>query len=488
MKKLFLYLMITGSLIMGASSAVYAESASDYYSLHDYPKVFPFYSESPCLSTSVCGTLLADGRYFYQETRTGFRQQANVTDSRVLCASDTVCSPEPLKFSTSNDVRNHYQYFRFYVPPGATFAALTLYVPRDALMAAVGRFGSPPTWNMATPFSSIPMTTTSWESIVAGTGVSGNQGGRIELVNGGLPSSLAITETDYRSPSYNYMGRWLYVKVLNYTSGQASSIIFQVTVNTAEYKKWYNFMTEKGYWANFEAVGSVVTTPTTPTTTTPTTGDTSSTTPVTGNPIFGGIDYNGTSGSTTTTSPSLLDLLNGTPTTTTPTTTTPTQTVSTNLTTFLTGSYLDELTGPVMVNHSASKMRITSGLYYTGLPYGHVRCYAAYVENGELYMAQRQSNGSIDFLKYISGDIPYYDVTFLNGSTNWTCTAFNNLGEIDTSTAKTFVYGVSPNDMCSFDLFVDHFKGAWFKVQQVAASTTTSTTTGAGGIFGGLDM
>lgn len=437
---------------------LFGETASDYKSLHDFPKKIQYISESPCLADGNCGEALPYG-YLYEEVRTSFRYMADVTDSKVLCVSDSPCSPEPATMRISATVKQDLDKFRLYIPPGTISVHLSIFVPRDDAIGALCHIGGIPIGDTGTlPVANVPVRTYSVQELYNGSHATLHRDGAIYPV-GSTESTDFITD---------FKKRWLFVKMLKYSGGYITDLNYTIEVNVQKYKAWYTSMSESD-WLALEDPGSIAANigNSNPDYSVPVAPNTDQGTLIGGgDTIFGGLDYN-TEGGGNGSSITLLDIIGG------EAGDQPTDENSSNRTSggttdfspLLVSKYFDQLKNEQITRCTYDTMKLKPILNGTELPGGFLKFYAAYIDNGNLFIADRSNEGAIYFSKYIGGDIPYYNVDILNGA-NLNDTAFASLPDQNVGAERTYIVGVTSNDVCSVDDFIETFQGAWFKVDK----------------------
>ena len=143
--------------------------------------------------------------------------------------------------------RPRKNFFRLYLPPGATRVNFRLCAEQDAKIGAVVRMGLYPKceYNIfANKYYDLPWGPYNGTSVVALDGQdfqARNMGGQIVIL------SSATTPA-------NHIGEWIYVKILKYESKNISLVQFEVTIDAAKYKIWYNGYT--GWSAEWDAQGN----------------------------------------------------------------------------------------------------------------------------------------------------------------------------------------------------------------------------------------
>ena len=134
--------------------------------------------------------------------------------------------------------RSRNDPFRLYIPKGATRVNYRLCSTQGGKIGAAIRIG----WHsrclytiVPSEYYDLPWGPYNGTSVVALDGLDfqgRNMGGQIVI----LSSS---------STPANYLGEWVYTKVLRFDSAELSLIQFEVTVDAAKYKTWY---TDFGGW------------------------------------------------------------------------------------------------------------------------------------------------------------------------------------------------------------------------------------------------
>jgi hypothetical protein len=144
-------------------------------------------------------------------------------------------------------LEQQFNLFRLYVPPGVRLVSIELYVPRDASMATVSHFGTPPecTTSCKTYDTISPVIVPTLDELNTHEAFSSNFGGHITVVSA---STTSFQTSDLK-------GRWLYVKLLRYGTGSVGLTQVAVDVNVAELKAWYASMTDAD-WACIDDVNS----------------------------------------------------------------------------------------------------------------------------------------------------------------------------------------------------------------------------------------
>jgi hypothetical protein len=144
-------------------------------------------------------------------------------------------------------LEQQFNIFRIYVPPGVRQVSVELYVPRDASIATVEHFGTPPeaTTNTKAYNTISPVVVPTLEELKNQEMFCSNFGGHITVV------SSSTTSFQTSDPK----GRWLYVKLLRYGSGGVGLTQVAVDVNVAELKAWYARMTDAD-WNYIEDVNT----------------------------------------------------------------------------------------------------------------------------------------------------------------------------------------------------------------------------------------
>jgi hypothetical protein len=124
-----------------------------------------------------------------------------------------------------------YNLFRIYVPPGVRQVSVELYVPRDASIATVAHFGTPPeSTTSSKAYNTIsPVIVPTLEELQTEERFCSNFGGHITVVSASTRSFLTSDPKN----------RWLYVKLLRYGIGSVGLTQVAVDVNVAELKAWY---------------------------------------------------------------------------------------------------------------------------------------------------------------------------------------------------------------------------------------------------------
>jgi hypothetical protein len=142
-------------------------------------------------------------------------------------------------------LEQQFNLFRIYVPPGVRQVFVELYVPRDALLATVAHFGTPPESTTSTKHYDYisPLITPTLDELKDHEVFCANIGGHITVVSA---STTNFQTSDIKN-------RWLYVKLLRYGVGSVGLTQIAVDLNVAELKAWYASMTDAD-WAYLEDV------------------------------------------------------------------------------------------------------------------------------------------------------------------------------------------------------------------------------------------
>ncbi len=142
--------------------------------------------------------------------------------------------PDTGTYALAMDVHQPGQdSFRVYLPEGAEKVDFRLYVEQDAKVGAVVRMGQKPqcTYNISSDeYYDLPWGAYDGTSVDALDGQdyqARNRGGQIVIL-----SSATV--------SANHAGEWIYVKILKYDSRDIGIVYFDVWVDAAKYKAWYD--------------------------------------------------------------------------------------------------------------------------------------------------------------------------------------------------------------------------------------------------------
>jgi len=230
-------------VFMGAGYAE-AYSPSDFVDVFTNPKSMWYCSQSASINgmagqSGVC----ASGWYYYTETVSGFKDQNNPNDPKILCQKDTACSPAPTYMMIGGTYNSNNTYdgkvpslFRVYIPPGTTSINMQLYVS-PVRVAVVARMGQPPVSmnKPLTEYQYIQSTGLLMNDLMNGGDFWVRNGdGIINIFYGG-----AIDQTVLLSKGFS--DRWLYIQVVNYDGAWLEKLTFNMTIgDMTAYRNWYN--------------------------------------------------------------------------------------------------------------------------------------------------------------------------------------------------------------------------------------------------------
>jgi len=126
---------------------------------------------------------------------------------------------------------------------------------------------------------------------------------------------------------------------------------------------------------------------------------------------------------------------------------------------------------------SGDKVRFQPILTNINIAPGNVKYYAGYTEGDKIYLAQKGPDGNIIFKALgKETEIPYYDTDYFYGGT-WTPDAyFELLGDSFAISGRTFIFGIAPSSVKSFQDFTEKFYGQWISLTK--GSTVTPSDNG----------
>jgi len=298
--------------------------------------------------------------------------------------------------------------FRLYLPQGAIRVNLKLSrLVQDAKIGAVVRMGQYPqcTYNIAPDeYYDLPWGSSDGTSVAALDGKDFQarySGGAICIL-----SSATVSASD--------AGEWIYVKVLKYDSTVVGSVVFEVTVDAEDYKAWYDGYDWDGNNPSQPFSGS--------------TGGFC-------DPVWeeGGATGGGGGGGTGGGGgypipdfpiPDPVPDPNGTG-----------QHVEGN------NMYLsvDVGSGEAVISktdfYSIPSMILKQvEMVFENPPQGLVHCYAAYLKDDDLYVAEKDLGGNIVFMRYRENDtLKSYAAYNFGSGTTYRCTAFERLDEMNSA-------------------------------------------------------
>ena len=309
-------------------------------------------------------------------------------------------------------------FFRVYVPGGATKIGFKLYVPQDAMIGAAVRMGQTPecTYNIAPdeyfdlpwgPYDGTSVATIDGQDFQAR-----NMGGQIVIL------SSATASVD---------GEWIYVKILKYDSNDIGILYFAVWVDAEAYKDWYDNADWDGNNPSQPFSGS--------------TGGSCDPVWAEGGAEGGGGDDGGDDGGYPLPDFPIPDPVDDDPVDDDPVDDDP---VDDRTGQYVEGNnmYLsvDVGSGEGVISrtdfYSISSMILKQvEMVFENPPEGQVHCYAAYLKDGDMYVAEKDLGGNIVFVRYRENDtLKSYDAAYnLESGTTYRCTAFESLDEISST-------------------------------------------------------
>lgn len=237
--------------------AVAPAAADDYYSLYSYGRPVEYCSAQSCrpgddsCQEKAYPCVSGNDIYRYTERRMGFKDIYNPHDPKVTCGSETDMScidgelTLSLNLTTMTSIVKEADLvafpdgFRFYLPPGTTYASATVYTPRDTKEGMVVRFGRQPdckycqyAWQLARydqvpwqPYTQISLADLTSEDVYMST-----LGGHAEV----LPTMA------FDQPLAAGEAGWVYVHRLPFSGDEIYAVQVTIRVNYAAYVQWYD--------------------------------------------------------------------------------------------------------------------------------------------------------------------------------------------------------------------------------------------------------
>jgi|GEM_PF-3900025 len=248
-------------LFIGAGYAA-AYSPSNFKDLFIDPKLMWYCSQN---SASGISGACAAGWYYYTENVSGFRDQNNPNDPKILCQKDTACIPEPTYMmigstyhSTNTSDGKVPSLFRVYIPPGITGINMTLYVS-PVRVAVVARMGQPPVNPSRPDYGNIQTVGLNMNDLMNGGDFwTRNGDGNIQIFYGGGVVNQTVLQAK------GFSERWLYFQVVDYDGAWLEKLTFNMSIgDMAAYKAWYNSANWDCYNNPGTAMCSGIVTPTT---------------------------------------------------------------------------------------------------------------------------------------------------------------------------------------------------------------------------------
>ncbi|MBE9572999.1 MAG: hypothetical protein IMF11_20430 [Proteobacteria bacterium] len=312
--------------------------------------------------------------------------------------------------------------FRVYIPQGATRADLRFYMGQDVKIGAAVRMGLHPecVYNInVDEYYDLPWGRYDGTSVAALYGKdfqARNLGGQIVILS---------------SATVSAGGEWIYVKVLKYDSSDIGIVYLAVWVDAAQYKAWYDGYT--GWDAQNNPSQTL-----------------SGSTGGYCNPVWaeggaeggGGDDTGGSGGYPLPDIPTPDpgdDPVDDDPVDDDPVDDDPvddgTDQYSEGNNIYLSvdvGSGEGVVSKTFDSNGFSSMILKQVKMVFENPPQGLVHCYAAYLKDGDMYVAEKDLGGDIVFIRYRENDTlkSYADYTFSGSADTYYCTAFETLHEI----------------------------------------------------------
>jgi len=231
--------------------------ASDFTDLFTKPKMVWYCSQSAAINgvTGISG-VCASGLYYYTEMVSGFHDQNNPNEPKILCQNNMSCTPEPSVMYMGGTYLSYNSFdgivpslFRIYIPPGVTNINMQLYVS-PVRVAAVVRMGQPPANpnKSVSEYGNIQSVGLLMNDVMNGEDLwTRNGDGHIDIFYGGG----FIDQNKLLSKGFS--DRWLYIQIVNYDSAWLQKLNFSMTIgDLSAYRNWYNSVN----WACYDAPGT----------------------------------------------------------------------------------------------------------------------------------------------------------------------------------------------------------------------------------------
>ena len=230
--------------------------AEEYLSLYSYGQAVSYCSQSPCTGAGNC----QENRYpcngdfpnKYTDTLAGFKDLYNLNDPKILCGQDVLdssgCAPEEktLTLSLGTLRQKGLKYvnafpdaFRVFIPPGAIYGYVNIYMPIDGQEGIVVRFKRPPDGvycqfaGQPSHYQDVP-----WD-VPNRVNLATLEKRDVYLRNwGGL--AAAVTPFSLRIPLSTSGSGWLYIMKLPFTSSRIHKITASFRVNVDVFQRWYD--------------------------------------------------------------------------------------------------------------------------------------------------------------------------------------------------------------------------------------------------------
>jgi len=219
--------------------------ASDFTDLFTKPKMVWYCSQSAAINgvTGISG-VCASGLYYYTEMVSGFHDQNNPNEPKILCQNNMSCTPEPSVMYMGGTYLSYNSFdgivpslFRIYIPPGVTNINMQLYVS-PVRVAAVVRMGQPPANpnKSVSEYGNIQSVGLLMNDVMNGEDLwTRNGDGHIDIFYGGG----FIDQNKLLSKGFS--DRWLYIQIVNYDSAWLQKLNFSMTIgDLSAYRNWYN--------------------------------------------------------------------------------------------------------------------------------------------------------------------------------------------------------------------------------------------------------